>query len=171
MEIYTVNELILDTLISTEEKLVSKKLKALGLSYDKKTDEIEGLCDNSWVRFNLQDIMNDIEEYLNYYNDIDYNHVQIKDLKNNEVLDMTVSSAITFLNDSFTYVRNRIKGLSELDGNELAETSLKPDTRQAIQCVYHGTEEEKEMFKTLFGNSTELRKNFVINMLTTKEEN
>lgn len=56
--------------------------------------------------------------------------------------------------------------LGELDGEELKETTLDPNNRTLIKITSLNIESENNLFTTLFGNNTSLRKEFIKNNLS-----
>ena len=58
-------------------------------------------------------------------------------------------------------VEERIKGIGELDGNILWDTTLNPQTRQLIRLTMSDLDTELDVVKILHGNNPDDRKKFM----------
>ena len=59
------------------------------------------------------------------------------------------------------YIVNRMKGLGEMDANELEETLLNPDNRQMKQITVKDTAKADVLFDQLMGTSAVPRKKYI----------
>ena len=57
--------------------------------------------------------------------------------------------------------QKRYKGLGEMDGEQLFETTMDPEKRVLIQVRIEDAEKSDAIFNKLMGTEVELRKNFI----------
>lgn len=154
------NEIINVCMRQNEVDGMIKEFQDFGLEvYDIGNDDyqIEGLFENIWHSFFLSELFAEMEKSL-----VDiYPFSTINMTEDGELFEFDLYNGLTSMKKAFKYSRNRIKGLGELDGIELRETSLDPNTRTLIQVKADKSETEEDLFKVLFGPNPDLRKNFI----------
>lgn len=160
------NEVLNIILRYNEEDIeeIAKDIEELELiAYDDGT--IEGLYDNTWNDVVLWDILDETEYLSEIYK---FKELLIYDVIEKEEISSDIYDGIKLLLSAFKYSRNRIKGLGELDADELSLSSLNPETRTLIQACMDKSEDENTMFEVLFGNKPNLRKEFIKENLSDK---
>jgi DNA gyrase subunit B len=56
----------------------------------------------------------------------------------------------------------RFKGIGEMDSDSLWNTTMNPETRKVIKLTTENFKETLELFDTLMGNSSQARRNFIV---------
>lgn len=150
---------VLNTILRYEEVSDIRKtlIHDLGLEEDG-NDNYEGLYNNIWHSFNLDDLMADASDLSEIY---PFYQLSLSDKTTNEEFDCDIYDGLLEMKKAFKYTRNRIKGLGELNAMELRETALDPNNRTLIQVKANRNESEEELFKILFGPNADLRKDFI----------
>lgn len=124
-----------------------------------KSGNVEGNYDSVWNEFNVNEVYDDIDDIKSIFKTL--NKIEVTDKKSNETLELDIYDALIMLRKSFKYTRNRLKGLGEMDGDELSFTSLNPETRVLIKVMRENMSKENRMCEILFGNNSNLRKDFI----------
>ena len=81
--------------------------------------------------------------------------------KNQEFEKMTLGEFFQRNKIYLPQVEERIKGIGELDGNILWDTTLNPQTRQLIRLTMSDLDTELDVVKILHGNNPDDRKKFM----------
>lgn len=164
MKKYSITKEVLSTIIRNKDiKDIKKELKSTYGLRIFKSGTVTGLYNSTWHSFNLNEAIDESESLSELFEDIDY--LKIKDIKTNEIKKLDIYDGMNFLRSTFKYTRNRLKGLGEMDGDELYLTSMNPETRVLTRVTKDYSEEESELFKILFGNNADLRKTFISDYL------
>lgn len=160
MHKYAVDSEVLNSFIrNTEVPDIRKDLiEEFGLEDSDDIDYYEGLFNNVWHSFSLDELNEEISDLCDIY---PFQQLILQDKNDNEEFECDIYDGIIEMKKAFKYVRNRIKGLGELDGLELKETALDPEKRTMIQVQANKDETEEELFKILFGPNADLRKDFI----------
>jgi topoisomerase-4 subunit B len=61
----------------------------------------------------------------------------------------------------------RFKGLGEMDAEQLAETTMQPDTRRLIRLQAEDQGESEHMVSVLMGSNVQLRKEHITNQVNS----
>ena len=61
----------------------------------------------------------------------------------------------------------RFKGLGEMDAEQLAETTMQPETRRLIKLVMEDQAETERIISTLMGSNVQLRKDHITNQVNS----
>lgn len=158
---YSIDDDVLNSIIRfTEVSDIRRYLIHDLLLEEDGEDNYEGLHNNIWHSFNLDDLLAETSDLCELY---PFQTLVLQDKTTKEEFECDIYDGLQLMHKEFRYTRNRIKGLGELDGMELRETSLNPNTRVLIQV--QSQEEKKdvetELFKILFGSNPNLRKEFI----------
>lgn len=159
MHKYTVDADVMNAIIRNDEVANIRKylIEELNLKEDG-SDNYEELYNNIWHSFNLDELMSDMTDLCEIF---PFQTLILNDKNEKEEYEFDIYDGLLELKSIFKYVRNRIKGLGELDSEELRETSLDPEKRTLIQVKADKDDTEVELFKILFGPNPDLRKEFI----------
>jgi DNA gyrase subunit B len=156
--------------VYNEEAYDLKLIEECGLDWNTNDDtsiSIEGLYENIWHSFKLDELINEIEYLVTIYPFIE---TEVETIGQKEIEILSIHDSILYLSTFFRYTRNRLKGLGEMDADELKSTTLDPEVRSLIRVEKTDLDSEKDLFNIVFGNKTERRKDFLKELVFNMNE-
>jgi DNA gyrase subunit B len=146
----SISEDVLNAFVVKDSKFtdLDQLVKEFKLKFSSKEDKITGIHDGIWHDIDIDLIFDIIEntKYLTTLEDIEFEYKG----------DKFVSSPNDFFNyidEEFKLVYNYLKGLGELDADQLLETTLHPDKRNLTQLDVSNEESMKKMLYNFFSSS------------------
>lgn len=145
--------------------------ETISVSYDGNSFIINGFIDNVYENIYISDnlIMEDLrflrEKLITAVASISEDYQAWTDLyheSNDEYLNYGLGSLLLYLDKKHTpKSRSRLKGLGEMDADQLYNTTLDPKNRTLIQVKINDDEEVETVNDILMGTNAELRRDFI----------
>lgn len=143
-------------------KLLKKKFPEL--EYDEKTKVISGSYNNAYQYITIGKSFQDHAMRLeNIIRSIDHGKVYYGLIENGKKRKHSISLGTFFISNReyLPKINKRIKGIGELPGEVLWETTLNPKYRELTRLTISDLQDELDTVKVLHGPDSELRKDFM----------
>lgn len=162
------------------EKMLKSQFPEISYDSDNKTLSgiVEGQFQVIMMNKKFKKKIRDLENYIHVVNDgkIYYKIHELVGKHKDKVDDKGICSLGAFLLLASKYeppIDKRYKGLAELNGNELWETTMNPKNRLLLRLTIDDLEKDLERFRimqTNKGDSTQLKKNFLKGYKISRED-